>query len=491
MSTSVATRRPTLARSSALNFADGAISLTAALAVSVILARNLGPERFGLYALVMALVSFAYVFAQLGIPATVCRYVAELDGKGQPEIAAAVAGRGLRMGLISGTAAALLVSISAVPIAAAFHQPAMRIYLLLGAVRIVPMLGVGVLRGLFGGLQEYRYLLRLTLLISPAWLGGCALALWTGAGVAGVLLASLAAESLTLFALLWKAQRRIGIHGFGLPDAIRHRLIRYNWALAALVLLNVIIWQRSELLFLGRFWGPAQVSYYAVPFALIGRAGDLLPGAVLGVLIPSLTYAQGARDQTRFNLAFGNALRYLAILTLPLCLFSIPLAPSIIAVVYGQAFVPAAVVLQILLLSMIFSVLGQASQSALLGAESQTWLLKTGLASAVLSIALDLILIPRWGAIGAALANTVVQAVWALAIFAPLANRVLVVTRRAIMKIAIVAIALAALLSLFVVHGSTTTSMAAFGAGMVVVYGFALHRLNLFRLIPTRALVGH
>lgn len=491
MSTSVATRRPTLARSSALNFADGAISLTAALAVSVILARNLGPERFGLYALVMALVSFAYVFAQLGIPATVCRYVAELDGKGQPEIAAAVAGRGLRMGLISGTAAALLVSISAVPIAAAFHQPAMRIYLLLGAVRIVPMLGVGVLRGLLGGLQEYRYLLRLTLLISPAWLGGCALALWTGAGVAGVLLASLAAESLTLFALLWKAQRQIGIHGFGLPDAVRRRLIQYNWALAVLVVLNVIIWQRSELLFLGRFSGPAQVAYYAVPFALVGRVGDLLPGAVLGVLIPSLTYAQGASDQSRFNLLFADALRYLAMITLPLCLFSIPLAPAIVGVVYGQAFVPAAVVFQILLISMIFSVLGQASQSALLGVDAKGWLLKTGLASAIISIGLDLMLIPRWGAVGAAVANTSVQAIWALAIFAPLANRVFAFTRRAITKTAIVAGALAALLSVFVLHGSTTLFLGLVGVGVVLMYGFALHRLNLFRPMPAEALGGH
>ena len=50
-------RRPSLRWSSALNFGDEAISLLAALAVSVLLARMLGPAQFGVYALVMAIVS--------------------------------------------------------------------------------------------------------------------------------------------------------------------------------------------------------------------------------------------------------------------------------------------------------------------------------------------------------------------------------------------------------------------------------------------------
>jgi O-antigen/teichoic acid export membrane protein len=228
-----------------------------------------------------------------------------------------------------------------------------------------------------------------------------------------------------------------------------------------------------------------------VPFALTGRFGDLVPGAILGVLLPSLTYAQGVGDQTRFNAIFGEALRYLAMLTLPLCLFGIPLAPFVIGVLYGPGFMPAVLVLQILLLSVIFSVLGQASQSALLGAEAQGRLLKTGLLAAVLSIGLDLALIPRWGAIGAAVANTTVQGVWALAIFTPLWRRLLAFSRRAIIKTAAVATACAAALSVLVLLRPTTLSVTAVGVAIFAAYGLALHRLNL---IPPRAEgspVGH
>jgi O-antigen/teichoic acid export membrane protein len=420
----VTVRRPSLKWSSALNFGDEAISLLAALSVSVLLARTLGPAQFGVYALVMAILSVSYVFAQVGIPSTVRRYVAELDGKGQHDVLGTVVGRALRIGLITALVAALLLATAAAGLATFFHQRELQTYLLLAAAMLVPMIGVGVLRSLLGGLQQYSFLLRLNLIISPLWLIGCGLALWGGARVAGVLFATLVAEVVTVVALWWRAQQQVGIHWNGrLPDGLRGRLVRYNLALAVLVFLNIIIWQRSELVFLARFSGPTQVSFYAIPFALTGRFGGLVPGAILGVLLPSLTYAQGRGDQPRFKALFGEALRYLAILTLPILLLGFGLASIIIGFLYGPSFTPAIVVFQILLISVIFTVLGQASQSALLGAESQSWLIKTGLVAAAVSIALDVLLIPRWGAIGAAVANTTVQALWALVVFVPLWRR--------------------------------------------------------------------
>jgi O-antigen/teichoic acid export membrane protein len=205
-----------------------------------------------------------------------------------------------------------------------------------------------------------------------------------------------------------------------LPIEIRSRLQRYNLALAALILMDVIVWQRSELLFLGRLSNAAEVSFYAVPFALTERVADLIPGAVLGVLLPGLAYAQASADPTRFASVFGEALRYLGLLTVPIAIGGIVLAPFVVGLLYGPGFAPAAIVLQILFVSVVFGVLGQASRSALLGMEAQGRLLKTGLAAAVLSIALDLVLIPRWGAAGAAIANTIVQSTWALTIFIPL-----------------------------------------------------------------------
>src|SRR6202035_1671641 len=139
---------------------------------------------------------------------------------------------------------------------------------------------------------------------------------------------------------------------------IRVRLLRYNATLAVLIILNAIVWERSELLFLGRFQGPDEVSFYALPFALTEKVVDLIPGALLGVLLPGLTYVQSI-DPDRFSSMFSNALRYLAMLTLPICLFGIPLAPIIIRLLYGSEYSGAVIVLQILLVAVVFAVLAK------------------------------------------------------------------------------------------------------------------------------------
>jgi O-antigen/teichoic acid export membrane protein len=418
-------KRPALVHGTALNFADGAISLASGVIISVLLARALKPGGFGLYALVMSIVSFSFLFARLGIPGTVRRYAAELDGRGEHHLIGIVAGRGLVNGLAAGIVAGLILVALAAPLGAFFRQPRMPTYLLIGALLIPPMVTLSVFRGLLGGLQQFRFMMQVNLVTSPIWVAACALALWIHGGVAGILLATLGVELINLGAFAWRAQYQVGIRWqAALPAELAARLKRYNLGLAALILLDVIVWQRSELIFLGRFQPATQVSFYAVPFALTERITDLIPGAMLGVLLPGLTFAQASADPSRFGVLFRDALRYLAILTLPISVVGILLAPWIVRLLYGPGFEPATVVLQILLTSIVFGVLGQAARSALLGFERQGLLLATGVIAAALSILLDLLLIPRWGALGAALANTAVQATWAIAIFIPVWRRI-------------------------------------------------------------------
>src|SRR6202022_1897093 len=192
------------------------------------------------------------LFARLGIPGTVRRYAAELDGRGEHRLIGTVAGRGLVNGLAASIVAALLLVALAAPLGAVFHQPRMPTYLLIGALLIPPMVALSVLRGLLGGLQQFRYMMQINLVTSPIWVVACAVALWIQAGVAGILLATLGVELINLGAFAWRAQHQVGMRWHGtLPAEFAARLKRYNLGLAALILLDVVVWQASELLFLG------------------------------------------------------------------------------------------------------------------------------------------------------------------------------------------------------------------------------------------------
>jgi len=138
-------------------------------------------------------------------------------------------GRSLFSGSISGAAATVLLIVVSDPVSAFFHLPRMRGYLLLGAALLVPMVTLSVLQGILTGLQQYRYLMQVNLLTTPVWVAGCLLTLTAGAGIPGVLLATLVVELLNLAALTWRAHRLVGIRfNRPLPADLTLRLRRYN-----------------------------------------------------------------------------------------------------------------------------------------------------------------------------------------------------------------------------------------------------------------------
>jgi O-antigen/teichoic acid export membrane protein len=81
------------------------------------------------------------------------------------------------------------------------------------------------------------------------------------------------------------------------------------------------------------------------------------------------------------------------------------LLPAIIVFVYGQRYKEAIPIIQILLVAMTFSVTMGVSSNVLYAIDKQASLLRYMVLVAALNIALDFWLIPRYGAMGAAVAN--------------------------------------------------------------------------------------
>lgn len=84
-------------------------------------------------------------------------------------------------------------------------------------------------------------------------------------------------------------------------------------------------------------------------------------------------------------------------------------AGLIVKILYGEAYLPAIPVLQILIWNRPFSYMGHVRNIWILGEEKHTELWKINLGGAVASLILNLLLIPTWGACGAAVASVLVQ----------------------------------------------------------------------------------
>src|SRR5207302_5665758 len=177
--------------------------------------------------------------------------------------------------------ATVLLALGSGLLAGLYRHRELQRYFVIGSLSLAPQLVSGVLRGVMRGLQKWGRLVLLNLLTSPVWVVGSIAVVMGGAGITGLLIVGIAVEVVLVVVLAWWSAAALGVRVQApIPRPLRARLVRYNVALALLTVINLVVWNRSELFFLGRLSGPDQVAYYAVPFSLTGRASDLIPGAL-------------------------------------------------------------------------------------------------------------------------------------------------------------------------------------------------------------------
>ena len=191
-------------------------------------------------------------------------------------------------------------------------------------------------------------------------------------------------------------------------------LARRMWRFAGIgavgVIINVVVYRRTEVFFLERFSTDTQIALYTVPFSLVETL-ILLPKTVGMVIGPAVATLFGAGEHDRIASGFNRALR----IVLPLSFFAtaaaVAVGPTFIRLLYGSEFKGAGTVLVILISTLPFVPLMAVSGSVLLGIGKQWWPTGIGAVAAVANIGLDAWLIPRYNAVGAAVANTTSQIV--------------------------------------------------------------------------------
>jgi O-antigen/teichoic acid export membrane protein len=184
---------------------------------------------------------------------------------------------------------------------------------------------------------------------------------------------------------------------------------RFGAAMGLIAVLGAVIWERSEIFFLGRWTSPEQVGFYSLAFTLALHLRRLLTTSFGEVLFPVIAQLQGLGDEERIATAFVQATRYLIMVACPLVVGGAVFAEPIIRLLFGPAYVPAAPVLAILLVSAGAVALAQPAAAILVNKERFRFLTGSFALLAGGNVALDVLLIPAGAALGAAVANTTTQ----------------------------------------------------------------------------------
>jgi len=189
----------------------------------------------------------------------------------------------------------------------------------------------------------------------------------------------------------------------------------YLLPLSIVAVLDAIVWDRSEVFFLGLYASSEDIAYYSLAFGLATRI-MIIPAIAVGALLPAFSALHGAGDPEEFGRLYKGVLRYVALVGAPLAAIVAALAPSLVVWLYGDAYLPAASLVGVLAAVALLSALRQVAWAALRAVGDRRCALTATAVAAAVNIGLAALLIPRWGTVGAVVANAAAQitaTVWA------------------------------------------------------------------------------
>ncbi|HWG55183.1 MAG TPA: oligosaccharide flippase family protein [Gaiellaceae bacterium] len=392
-----------LARSVALNLAGQFGTLLVGFASSIVLARLLGPADRGMLAVVLSVADVLLVVVGIGLPMAVMYFASR-----ETPPTGALLGNSFAHALLLAALLGPTFFFLREPLAEAFSRgEGTSVWPLLTVVVVANFLAwtttnqlAGELRfGLFNALSVAGKAVTLVLVVCLIGLGGGGVAAAVAATAAGAATSAVGA----LVVLLRKARP-------ALDRALYGSLVRYGARVQAGALFGSLN-LRLDVLVLQFFRPLAAVGYYVIA-QIVAELVIVLARAFQASVLPLVRRYEGDDRQLATTTA---ALRHHGLLAAVAVLVNAGFGTLVLLVGYGDEFRPALEPMLILLPGMWFLGTANVITGDLNGRG------RPGLASAltgatvVLTVALDLLLIPPYGIVGAAIASVVAYVAYGVA----------------------------------------------------------------------------
>ncbi|NQU83209.1 MAG: flippase [Parcubacteria group bacterium] len=196
--------------------------------------------------------------------------------------------------------------------------------------------------------------------------------------------------------------------GFFPRPAFNKKIFIYLGKIAAAFALAGIfvkVYSYIDTVLLSYLKGDLAVGWYSIPIKLT-LAFQFVPMALVASLYPTLSY-YFKNSSERLLETFMKGMRYLILLAIPLAFGIGILSDKIILTLYGTDFSPSIIPLQILAIGLVFAFLSFPVGSLLNACNKQAVQTTILGLTMVLNVGLNLILIPRFGVIGASITATI------------------------------------------------------------------------------------
>lgn len=381
------------------------VKMAANAALLVVLARYLlSPDEYGLLYLTISIVGVARLFSDLGLSRATARYLNEYKQSDPSQL-----GHVLRVGFVYRIALVALIALALALggglIADYIGQPSLRPYMAVGALYLGAISFQSFFSVLFQGFSRVSLsayvsitnsLCRAVLAIGLVLLGFGGVGALLGYVIAAALAVGVGIVLLVrLYDGYESAPRR--------EEGLRRRILEYSIPLTMSKSANTID-KRLDTILVGTLAGPAAAGFYTVGKQVSAFLD--VPARSLGFTVSPAYGEEKANDELeRAARMYEASLRYVLLLYVPAAVGLLLVADPAIVLVFSEDYAAATLVVQVMSLYVVFQAINLVTTQGLdyLGRARERAMAKG--VTAVANVGLNVLLIPVYGAAGAAMAT--------------------------------------------------------------------------------------
>lgn len=399
-------------------FVQRAVSVGTPVLAGVAVARLLGTEDFGHFALILAVVTGGQVVSEFGLDKFLPREFVERGASRDSfrqwlgfklafaiplyvsVVAVSFLGAAPRGSALGPTIYALNLLLYA------FASNYRSLYIALGTITVIPVAG---LIGGVGGL-----LVSILLLLTPVKsLEAVTAALTAGNAVELAILAAARGD------WNWLQPRA--------PEMRAQARVARRFAIQAIL---SALYSRLPILVLGSFGGAISVATYSMAGNIYG-AMALVPGSFAAALYPELAHSAGRRDYQQFARALRTYLGSAVVFAVPMVSVLFLLAREILAAIYGAADPTSVAILRVLLIAFVLVSLNSILAVSLFALHDEALVARLSFLTAGSAGVANLVLVPHAHEMGAAWSVLAIEFLTATVFFPRLVRRTASMQRKA------------------------------------------------------------
>ncbi|MBS3076645.1 oligosaccharide flippase family protein [Candidatus Pacearchaeota archaeon] len=402
-----------IAKSSGVVFIGLFLSKVFTYLYRIIIARNFGSEVYGLFSLAFTISSIFVAIALLGFADGLVRYIALYRGKNENEKIKYVFRFVLSISLIAGFFLSLILFLGSDFISVnIFHNSELAIFLKIFSAAVFLMVVFGVFFSVLRAFekifwyslitnisQNFLKILFLLLLIFIG-LNSNAVSLSYVLSILGALIFS---YIICKYQIPWIFKKSTLVKGK--KNEIRGELMKYSLPIMFLGIFS-FLFNNLDSLALGFFKNASEVGIYNTAIIIVSMVW-FTQELFMQLFLPLVT-----KEFSRGNLVLVKEIskqvgKWIFAINLPISIIVILFPNAVINILFGSQFIAAGNALRILGIGQLIFSLGSLSTNLILITGRSKLVLINLIAIALVNFILEIILVPGYGLIGAALAATI------------------------------------------------------------------------------------